>query len=201
MSVSQLLHSTLRERRILPKNQLHIETKRKHLIPFCSYFGKCGGCDWLHIPYELQLEVKVEQLLETLQRIGGLADVGVDKIIASPAPMNYRNRIQGSLRDGAFHYMRRGSNKLIAIDECQIADDLINRRLAQGFEVDTTAKVEVAVSDDEVTVVPVNAKHSNGLGFRQVNSQMGEELTNLVLHAVQGSDCLVVNDLYCGRGE
>jgi len=178
-----------------------LEPAPDRIIPSCSYFGKCGGCDWLHIPYELQLEVKVEQLLETLQRIGGLADVAVDKIIASPAPMNYRNRIQGNLRDGTFHYMHRGSNKLIAIDECQIADDLINRRLAQGFEVDTTAKVEVAVSDDEVTVVPVNAKHSTGLGFRQVNSQMGEELTNLVLHAVQGSDCLVVNDLYCGRGE
>jgi len=83
-----------------------LEPAPDRIIPSCSYFGKCGGCDWLHIPYELQLEVKVEQLLETLQRIGGLADVAVDKIIASPAPMNYRNRIQGNLRDGTFHYMQ-----------------------------------------------------------------------------------------------
>ena len=91
------------------------------IIPSCDYFGKCGGCDWLHIPYQLQLDVKVNELRETLSRIGGLPDTEIQEIIASPKSTRYRNRIQGHIQDNAFHFMRRGSNKLIAIRQCEIA--------------------------------------------------------------------------------
>lgn len=171
------------------------------ITPSCRFFGECGGCDWLHIPYKLQLDVKVDQLRETLLRIGGLADPEILEIIASPEPMNYRNRVQGTLLDGLFHFMRKGSNKLIAIDQCQIADSQINQRLAQGFEGTATGKVEIGVGDDQVAVVPMNAKHSTELGFRQVNTWMGQTLTDLVLGAVRDAECTVINDLYCGRGE
>lgn len=171
------------------------------ITPSCRFFGECGGCDWLHIPYKLQLDVKVDQLRETLLRIGGLADPEILEIIASPEPMNYRNRVQGTLLDGLFHFMRKGSNKLIAIDQCQIADSQINQRLAQGFEGTATGKVEIGVGDDQVAIVPMNAKHSTELGFRQVNTWMGQTLTDLVLGAVRDAECTVINDLYCGRGE
>jgi len=38
----------------------------------CPYFGVCGGCNYQHIPYELQLHYKAEILRETLARLGRL---------------------------------------------------------------------------------------------------------------------------------
>ena len=171
------------------------------IAPSCGYFGECGGCDWLHIPYPYQLNVKVDELRETLLRIGGLAEIKIEEIIASPKPTHYRNRIQGHIRNGAFHFMRKGSNKLIAIEKCEIADDLINQQLAQGFEAPVAGKVEIGVSDKQVTVTPLNAKQTTDSGFRQVNSEMGIILSELVLDAVRGGDFDSINDLYCGRGD
>ena len=171
------------------------------IIPSCDYFGKCGGCDWLHIPYQLQLDVKVNELRETLSRIGGLPDTEIQDIIASPKSTRYRNRIQGHIQDNAFHFMRRGSNKLIAIRQCEIADARINQRIAQGFKDIARGKVELSVSDEKVLLTPKLAKGGGDGGFRQVNTEMGLVLHDLVLSTLRTGEFESVNDLYCGRGE
>lgn len=171
------------------------------IIPSCDYFGKCGGCDWLHIPYQLQLDVKVNELRETLSRIGGLLDTEIQEIIASPKSTRYRNRIQGHIQDNAFHFMRRGSNKLIAIRQCEIADARINQRIAQGFKDIARGKVELSVSDEKVLLTPKLAKGGGDGGFRQVNTEMGLVLHDLVLSTLRTGEFESVNDLYCGRGE
>ncbi len=174
--------------------------------PSCEYFGECGGCDWMHIPYELQLVAKAEQFTETLHRIGGLTDIEIEEIIASPKQLNYRNRIQGQLRGGVFHFKQKGSNKLIAIKKCEIADELINKRFSAGFDEMATGKVEISVSDQKIDIVPLNSMQSTDLGFRQVNTEMGQILTELVLttltgDALSGEKVELINDLYCGRGD
>src|SRR5256885_5197174 len=35
----------------------------------CPYFGVCGGCNYQHIPYELQLRYKADILRETPSRL------------------------------------------------------------------------------------------------------------------------------------
>lgn len=171
------------------------------IVPVCKYFGKCGGCDWLHIPYELQLEAKVEQLSETMQRIGDLADLEIQQTIASPSELNYRNRIQGQLRDGVFHFRQKSSNKLIPIEKCEIADPVINDRIASGFNDLSAGKVEISVTAGEVSVAPQNAAQATALGFRQVNSEMSEILNGFVLDTLSEGEFSLVNDLYCGRGD
>ena len=38
--------------------------------PICSNFRLCGGCKWMHISYEHQLEYKRQQVVDQLERIG-----------------------------------------------------------------------------------------------------------------------------------
>lgn len=177
-----------------------IEPSNLRVEPKCAYFKVCGGCDWQHIPYELQLEAKIQQLKDTLQRIGTLGDVAIQPVVASTSPYAYRNRIQGEIRNKEFHYKRRRSDQHIAVSRCEIAEEPINEWLTENVQSAPSGRVEIALVDDSVVVLPVNDQNSTDLGFRQVNSSVSEELSERLLAIVEQSQCSSVIDLYCGRG-
>ena len=35
-----------------------LESSTNRITPQCPNFGKCGGCDYIHIPYHIELEIK-----------------------------------------------------------------------------------------------------------------------------------------------
>jgi len=61
--------------------------------PFCSHFGTCGGCSWQHINYSTQLQYKHQQVIDHLERIGGLTLPQVSPIIGSDKDRYYRNKL------------------------------------------------------------------------------------------------------------
>lgn len=67
--------------------------------PFCIHFGLCGGCSWQHIPYETQLQYKQKQVVDNLERLGGLALPGVNRIFPSAKTRYYRNRLDYTFSD------------------------------------------------------------------------------------------------------
>ena len=66
--------------------------------PFCPHFGVCGGCTWQHLPYEKQLEVKQQQVIDQLTRIGHLKLPEITPILGSPITEYYRNKLDFSSR-------------------------------------------------------------------------------------------------------
>jgi 23S rRNA (uracil1939-C5)-methyltransferase len=62
-------------------------------LPFCSHFGACGGCTWQHIQYKEQLNYKHQQVIDNLQRLGGLELPAVKPIIGSAKTQHYRNKL------------------------------------------------------------------------------------------------------------
>lgn len=166
----------------------------------CHWFGSCGGCSWQHVPYLRQLEAKSSQLRETLTRIGMLDELPIEPIVPSKQIYGYRNRIQGEISHGQFHYKWPRSDQRIAVDRCDIAEDSINEYLQTDLTQALQGRVEIAVVDGEVTVAPVNDRNSTELGFRQVNTAVSEHLTARLLETVAQSECSRVMDLYCGRG-
>lgn len=61
--------------------------------PFCSHFGTCGGCSWQHIKYQEQLNYKHQQVIDNLERIGGLHLPEVKPILGSAKTKHYRNKL------------------------------------------------------------------------------------------------------------
>ncbi len=61
--------------------------------PFCVHFGLCGGCSWQHIIYETQLQYKERQVIDNLERLGGLTLPGVKPIRGSAKTRFYRNKL------------------------------------------------------------------------------------------------------------
>ena len=61
--------------------------------PFCEHFGLCGGCVWQHIQYGEQLKYKQQQVIDNLERIGGLQLPLIQTIVASTHTQYYRNKL------------------------------------------------------------------------------------------------------------
>ena len=62
--------------------------------PFCIHFGVCGGCKWQDLSYESQLRYKQKEVVDNLERIGGLALPAVSPILASEKQRFYRNKLE-----------------------------------------------------------------------------------------------------------
>ena len=58
----------------------------------CKHYGICGGCQWLGVDYDKQLEWKKSFVESAVKRQAGLDNVEVE-IIGSPSKLNYRSRI------------------------------------------------------------------------------------------------------------
>jgi 23S rRNA (uracil1939-C5)-methyltransferase len=111
--------------------------------PPCSYFFRCGGCQYQHISYEHQLQAKSEIQLESLQRVAKIARTDPPVVHASP-PWNYRNRTRMKVSTGgefAIGYYRFRSHELLPVTECPISSPLINRALAGIWELGHAAKI------------------------------------------------------------
>jgi 23S rRNA (uracil1939-C5)-methyltransferase len=72
------------------------ELSERRSTPFCQYFGLCGGCSWQHIQYADQLRYKQQQVVDNLQRIGGLALPAIRTIVPSARTTYYRNKLDYS---------------------------------------------------------------------------------------------------------
>lgn len=70
-----------------------VEYAPDRVDPFCIHFGLCGGCSWQHIAYETQLEYKQQQVVDHLERIGGLTLPAISPIFASADTRFYRNKL------------------------------------------------------------------------------------------------------------
>jgi 23S rRNA (uracil1939-C5)-methyltransferase len=117
----------------------------QRIAPRCKHFGVCGGCQWQHIPYELQLQYKTQIVREQLIRIGGLTDPLVHPIIPAPNPWHYRNHIQFHTDDtGRLGFMATKTNTVIPIDECHILNEPVEA-LWRELDVELPDLREVAL--------------------------------------------------------
>jgi len=104
-----------------------IVTSPKRIKPQCKHFGNCGGCHYQHIPYDEQLNIKMEVLRDQLMHIGKLGDLKVDDIIPSPDQWHYRNHLQFHVSgQGSLCFTGTNGRNLVAIEECHLPQPGIN---------------------------------------------------------------------------
>lgn len=99
-----------------------LESSPQRIQPACPLYGRCGGCNMMHIDFAYQTELKKGVLAELMERAG----VAVPQIqVVSGSPLGYRSRFQ--LHDGGME--GRGSNDVVPIDSCLVAVPEINEWL------------------------------------------------------------------------
>lgn len=114
--------------------------------PRCSHFGTCGGCRWQHLPYEVQLQCKQQQVTDALTRIAKVELPEIMPIKGSANIWEYRNKMEYTFsnrrwltteqmasgqvfdnRDGAGFHIPGAFDKVLDIDTCWLQDDFSNR--------------------------------------------------------------------------
>lgn len=113
-----------------------LEASSDRIRPSCIVADKCGGCQWQHIDYQHQLEAKRNQVIQALERIGGIAQPTVDPVLAVADPLGYRNKATypvkrsstGQVQAG---YYQKGSHHLINLNQCPVQDSRLNPLLAE----------------------------------------------------------------------
>ncbi len=106
-----------------------IKKSPDRIEPACKYFTYCGGCDYQHIPYEKQLQIKKDILSETLSRIGKLQEVQIEKVIPSENPFFYRNKAQVKIKGEKVGFYKKESKEIVNIDYCYLLKEDINQSI------------------------------------------------------------------------
>ncbi len=130
--------------------------------PPCPYFGpdRCSGCQWQHIAYPRQAELKRAIVVDQLQRLGRIANPPVADIIALADPAapeadpdqpgadpqflayGYRNHVQFALTPlGQTGYRRAmhgaaGGHDILPIERCLLLHERLEE-LHAALDVDT----------------------------------------------------------------
>ena len=101
----------------------------------CPVYGRCGGCQLQHASAAAQLAIKRDILAETLARLGGLAEIHVPPVTASPEIYGYRSRARlavavPSRGAPSLAYFEEGSHRPVPIAQCQLLAPRLNEAVA-----------------------------------------------------------------------
>ena len=97
----------------------------------CSHFGVCGGCTYLSLPYDEQLNIKSGQVKKLLDQVLNRQEKPYvwEGIKGSPKAYEYRNKMEFSfgdeMKDGplSLGMHKRGSfYDVVFVDDCKIVD-------------------------------------------------------------------------------
>ncbi len=96
----------------------------------CAYYGRCGGCSWLHLDEAEQSRARVAIVREALQRIARVANLPEIEHVASPAALAYRSRARVAHEAGRVGFRAHGSHEVVDIERCAVLDSATETELA-----------------------------------------------------------------------
>lgn len=97
-----------------------LEASSDRRVPFCRYFGLCGGCDWQHMAYERQVKEKLFIFKEVMKRQTSW-DLN-PSIYASPLEKNYRSRVQWHSNGEEWQFIPKKGKQNSLMEECPIVE-------------------------------------------------------------------------------
>ena len=181
---------------------IRVETAApERVTPECRYFQQCGGCQYQHIAYPAQLQIKQKQIADLFERVGKISRDVVAPLLPCPAPYGYRNRIMirsqwnGPAKKLVVGFVRTDNKFVEDIEECRIAEPALNEQIKQvraNPPPKGGIKVVLRVQPED-WVVPRDS-------FFQNNFFLLPELVATVRGFLAAGGARHLIDLYCGVG-
>lgn len=99
-----------------------INKSKDRATPKCPAFFKCGGCSFLHLSYEKQLEIKTKQVVECMKKYCSVP-VEVAPCIGAENPYNYRNKAQYPFENEVYGFYASRSHRLVPVNACLMQNE------------------------------------------------------------------------------
>ena len=182
--------------RVLKKKKSYAEAMAIRIVspspdrvaPFCKHFGTCGGCKWQDLSYPKQLEYKQQQVIDNLERLGGLTLPAVTPIMPSAGLTHYRNKLEFTFSNSRWYTKEEIGTQ-----------DLLTDRNALGFHIPMRFDRVLDISECHLQPEPSNAIRSfvreharvHGLSFYDIREHVGFLRTLLVRTTITG-ECMLL---------
>ncbi|WP_208591352.1 23S rRNA (uracil(1939)-C(5))-methyltransferase RlmD [Gracilibacillus suaedae] len=166
------------------------EESEDRVKPPCNVYYQCGGCQLQHMSYEMQLDMKRNQVQSALKKIGHIEDIPIHSTIGMDDPWRYRNKVQipvgsknGELITG--FYRKRSHEIIDDMARCIITEE-VNDRIVEAIR-------EIA---NRLGIPAYDEKNNRGI-LRHIMVRSGQETkqTMVVLvtrrEKVNGLDTLI----------
>jgi 23S rRNA (uracil1939-C5)-methyltransferase len=183
--------------------------------PACIHSEDCGGCDWLHIEYQQQLENKKTILEDCLQRIAKIKE-HVEMQVFFAQEWHYRSRVQIKQdENGVVGFFKKKSHEVVEIKDCKVIHPSLNESFFKKGKLDSELQskdIKAIVGDNDIIAsqpklsfskefTKIKLKNKNlylrGCDFVQNNHFLLEKLVDWVCDHVDYSFFI---DLYGGTG-
>ncbi len=149
------------------------------IVPRCSLFGTCGGCQYQHLTYAEQLKWKRQQVQEVLKFMAGV-EFSVSPVIPSPRKFGYRSKITP-------HFSAQPRRKEIPSAKDQVSSP--TSEFPIGFLKQSSRFELIDVPQCEIATPEINAKLPEVRAKTQQRLAAGEykrDATLLLRHAQEG---------------
>ena len=165
-----------------------IKVSKLRIEPKCEHFGTCGGCKWQNMQYDSQLEFKQNEVLNNLNKIGGIELSKFDKILGCEEIYNYRNKMEFTF----------SNKRWLTKEEIDNKEEIIDKN-ALGFHIpgmfDKVIDVKKCyLQKDPSNDIRISIKEfalKNKLSFFDIKKQEGL-LRNLMIRTSTTGDLMVL---------
>ena len=111
---------------VFGRGEERLTTSPERVEPDCPNFGRCGGCNLMHMSYAAELQMKLDRVNDALRRIGG-TEVRAERILGSERVEGYRNKAIYAVGEGkngpVAGFYRTGSHDIIPAPNCLLQSD------------------------------------------------------------------------------
>ena len=194
--VSGAVPGDVADLRVLKKKKSYAEAIAIRIVspspdrvaPFCPHFGTCGGCKWQDLSYPKQLEYKEQQVIDNLERLGGLELPPVTPIMPSAGLTHYRNKLEFTF----------SNSRWFTKEEIGTQDELTDRN-ALGFHIpmrfDRVLDINVChlqpEPSDAIRAFVREHAREHGLSFYNIREHAGW-LRTLLIRTTTTGECMVL---------
>ena len=174
-----------------------LNTSSHRIKPKCPYFENCGGCDFQHLTYEREKEIKLKIIKREFEKIGVKENI---EFVDSKKRFNYRNKITLKHQNGKLGFNEASSHNFVEISFCPLADERINKAIGEVLEFLKTKhfsflkSVSFLLSESDVLITFLFTKReklvlNEALKAYSVFLAVGEVLEKARITKVFGKEC------------
>lgn len=130
-----------------------IKKSEKRIESACPYFGKCGGCDLLHLSYEDTLKFKEDKIKNIVNRYLD-SKIKINNIVPCGNNFYYRNKTTFQVKN-CIGFYKNNTYDIIKTDKCLISSELINNSIdyLKKLDLKYINKIVCRSSVDELMIV------------------------------------------------